>query len=289
MSIQPKDSSSGGGETREDAVKRMANDLLSKMPEDFDKNKTKTMIQKQGALKPLSIFLGQEIDRMQAVLTAVRSTLLDLKLAIDGTIIMSSGLQDALDAMYDARVPVTWTKISWQSSTFGLWFSEMLNRVVQFQSWLYEGRPNVFWLSGFFNPQGFLTAIRQEITRAHTGWALDNVKLAPEVMKQMKEDITAPPSEGVYIHGLFIEGAGWDRKNIRLTESQPKVIYQMMPVIHVSATNSTEDSDPRLYKCPVYKRPRRTDLNYVFDVELKTTQNPDYWIMRGIALLCNTN
>ena len=285
MSIQPKDSNTGTGETREDVVKRMANELLSKLPEDFDKNKTKANIQKQGALKPLSIFLGQEIDRMQAVISVVRSTLNDLKLAIDGTIIVSAQLQESLDAVYDARVPSVWTKVSWPSATLGLWYTELLGRILQFQTWLYEGRPNVFWLSGFFNPQGFLTAIRQEITRAHQGWALDNVKLAPDVMKQMKEDITGPPAEGVYIHGLFIEGAGWDRKNIRLTESQPKVIYTAMPVIHVSATNSTDEGDPKMYRCPVYRRPRRTDLNYIFDVDLKTVQSPDYWILRGIALL----
>ncbi|KAJ3249557.1 Dynein heavy chain 5, axonemal [Chytriomyces hyalinus] len=289
MSIQPKDSNTGSGETREDTVKRMANDLLSKLPEDFDKNKSKAAISKQGGLKPLNIFLSQEIDRMQVVIAVVRSTLNDLKLAIDGTIICSSQLQEALDALYDARVPTAWTKCSWQSATLGLWYSEMLARIQQFQTWLYEGRPLVFWLSGFFNAQGFLTAIRQEITRAHNGWALDGVKLATEVMKQMKEDITSAPSEGVYIHGLFIEGAGWDRKNIRLTESQPKVIYQAMPVIHVSATNSTDEPDPKLYRSPVYRRPRRTDLNYVFDVELKTVQPPDYWILRGIALLCATS
>ncbi|KAJ3091620.1 Dynein heavy chain 5, axonemal [Quaeritorhiza haematococci] len=285
MSIQPKDSNTGTGETREEVVKRLASDLLSKLPEDFDKNKTKACIQKQGGPKPLNIFLGQEIDRMQVVISLVRTTLLDLKLAIDGTIIMSPPLQQALDALYDARVPENWVKPSWQSSTLGLWFSELLGRVQQFQTWLYDGRPLVFWLSGFFNPQGFLTAIRQEITRLHNGWALDSVKLAPEVMKQMKEDITAPPAEGVYIHGLFIEGAAWDRKNIRLTESQPKVIYQAMPVIHVSATNSTDEGDPRLYRCPVYRRPRRTDLNYIFDVDLKTNATPDYWILRGVALL----
>ena len=42
-----------------------------------------------GALAPMNIFLRQEIDRMQKVITVVRSTLQDLKLAIDGTIIMS--------------------------------------------------------------------------------------------------------------------------------------------------------------------------------------------------------
>ena len=42
-----------------------------------------------GALQPLIIFLKQEIDRMQRVITAVRNTLTDLQLAIEGTIIMS--------------------------------------------------------------------------------------------------------------------------------------------------------------------------------------------------------
>jgi dynein heavy chain len=42
-----------------------------------------------GQLHPLNIFLKQEIDRMQRVIGIVRTTLSDLKLAIEGTIIMS--------------------------------------------------------------------------------------------------------------------------------------------------------------------------------------------------------
>jgi hypothetical protein len=34
---------------------------------------------------------------------------------------------------------------------------------------------------------------------------------------------TTPPSEGVYIHGLYLEGCGWDPLVKRLCESRPKV------------------------------------------------------------------
>ena len=48
---------------------------------------------------------------MQRVISLVRNTLGDLKLAIDGTIIMSENLRDALDNMFDARVPNNWRKV----------------------------------------------------------------------------------------------------------------------------------------------------------------------------------
>lgn len=68
-------------------------------------------LQKMGAIQPMNIFLRQELDRMQRVITVVRTTLVDLKLAIDGTIIMSENLKDALDQMYDARIPKLWRKV----------------------------------------------------------------------------------------------------------------------------------------------------------------------------------
>lgn len=73
-------------------------------------------LKKMGPLQPMNIFLRQEIDRMQRIIVLVRNTLTDLKLAIDGTIIMSENLRDALDCMYDARIPARWMRVRSGSS-----------------------------------------------------------------------------------------------------------------------------------------------------------------------------
>lgn len=40
---------------------------------------------------------------------------------------------------------------------------------------------------------GFLTAMRQEVTRAHKGWALDVVTLHNDITKYSLEEIKGPP------------------------------------------------------------------------------------------------
>ncbi|XP_013770736.1 LOW QUALITY PROTEIN: dynein heavy chain 5, axonemal-like [Pundamilia nyererei] len=301
INIQPKDTGGGAGETREASVQRLANEMLEKLPPDYIPHEVKGQLQKMGPLQPMNIFLRQELDRMQRVISSVRSTLTDLRLAIDGTIIMSEDLRDALDSMFDARIPRLWLRLSWPSATLGFWFSELLERNQQLSAWISAGRPNQFWLTGFFNPQGFLTAMRQETTRSNLsrGWALDTVTLSNDVTKMMKEDVSAPPPEdvgGVYIYGLFLDGAGWDRRGAKLVEAPPKVLFTPLPVVHVFAVSSANMADSKrppggggrsLYSCPVYKKPRRTDLNFIFSLQLRSLQPPERWTLRGAALLCD--
>ncbi|XP_066913562.1 dynein axonemal heavy chain 5-like [Clytia hemisphaerica] len=287
LSIQPKDSAATGGETREAVVQRLADDMLEKLPPNYLKHEVRSKLQKMGQYQPINIFLRQEIDRMQRVIASVRTTLMDLKLAIDGTIIMNETLRDSLDCIYDARIPSHWQRISWESSTLGFWFTELLERNTQFSVWINEGRPHSFWMTGFFNPQGFLTAMRQEVTRAHKGWALDSVILQNDVLKHYKDDITSAPTEGVYVYGLFLEGAGWDRRGNKLVEPPSKVLFTPMPVIHIYAANNPPSKEQSRYPCPIYKKPVRTDLTFVTEVDLRTVQSPDHWILRGVALLCD--
>lgn len=100
----------------------------------FKRNQVRERLQKMGPFQPMNIFLRQEIDRMQRVIVLVRNTLTDLKLAIDGTIIMSENLRDALDCMYDARIPARWKKVglkNWRNWTKKkVWTHRALNEIL---------------------------------------------------------------------------------------------------------------------------------------------------------------
>ncbi|XP_015117111.1 dynein heavy chain 5, axonemal [Diachasma alloeum] len=288
ISIQPKGSTGTVGETREGNVLRQAKEMLDKLPLPFDPFYIKARLQTMGITESMTIFLKQEMDRMQILLKIVRLTLQNLLLAIEGVIIMNEDLRDTLDNIYDARIPRIWRSRSWDSSTLGFWVTELLERNQQFSKWITISRPDSFWMTGFFNPQGFLTAMRQEVTRAHKGWALDNVTLYNEVTRHMFEEIKSPPNEGVYVHGLFLEGGGWERRSNRLRESLNKILHVEMPVIHISAVSGKATKDTKLlYECPVYKKPMRTYATFIVSLMLQTNRPPEFWVIRGVALLCD--
>lgn len=121
----------------------------------------------------------------------------------------------------------------------------------------------------------------------HKGWALDQVTIHNEVTKMLPESLKKPPKEGVYVYGLFLDGAGWDVKNMQLKESTNKILFTSLPIVHIYAINSTAPKDSKLYECPVYKKPKRTDLNFITPLWLNTTEKPEHWILRGVAILCD--
>jgi dynein heavy chain len=300
-----------GGMSREDVVTEKATELLGRMPQHYVEEEYKKLINKLGGLAvPLNIFLFQETQRLQAVLGKVTTMLTSLKLAINGEVVMTEELQLCLDSIFEAKVPQSWLftvagdELSWLLPTLGLWWQSLLLRDDQNRTWLTSSRPAVYWLTGFFNPQGMLTAMKQEVCRRHqkdaNKWALDDIIYHTEVTHYEKVDhIKQGPPEGCYIHGLFLEGAAWSKENTMLCESEPKTLYVALPVLFVSALLKPDEMKSRkelygshgAYECPCYKYRQRTDRFYVFTVTLKCTpeKNFQFWTLRGTALLCNTD
>ena len=78
LTIQPKDSSSSGGETREATVYRLCDDMLDKLPSDYVPFEVRARLQKMGPLQPMNIFLRQEIDRWAVQLSSTAWVIINM-------------------------------------------------------------------------------------------------------------------------------------------------------------------------------------------------------------------
>lgn len=54
--------------------------------------------------------------------------------------------------------------------------------------------------------------------------------------------------DGVYVHGLFIEGAIWDRQNMRMGEAAPKILYDTIPVVWLKPKEKKDISTEGIYE-----------------------------------------
>ncbi|KAJ1128829.1 hypothetical protein NDU88_007202, partial [Pleurodeles waltl] len=122
-----------------------------------------------------------------------------------GELTITSLMEELSNSLFYDTVPQTWTNRAYPS-LYGLaaWYADLLLRIKELEAWTNDFLlPNTVWLTGFFNPQSFLTAIMQSMARKNE-WPLDKMCLSVEVTKKNREDMTAPPREGAYVHGLFM-------------------------------------------------------------------------------------
>lgn len=110
IETQPKQSSgSTGGKTREEQVYEKCEELLATIPTDYIEDEYEERINAMGSFTvPLNIFLYQEVQRLQAAIDKVKMTLLIIKQAIRGEVVVTGEIMDSINAVFDARVPKLW-------------------------------------------------------------------------------------------------------------------------------------------------------------------------------------
>ncbi|XP_025972035.2 dynein axonemal heavy chain 3 [Dromaius novaehollandiae] len=282
----------GGGKSPQETVEDLAWDILSKLPSDFN---VEEVMKKYPVLyeESMNTVLRQELIRFNRLTEVVRSSLVNLGRAIKGQVLMSSELEDVFNSMLMGKVPPMWAAKSYPSlKPLGSYVSDLLSRLVFFQDWVIHGPPTVFWISGFYFTQSFLTGISQNYARKYT-IPIDHIGFEFEVMKQ-EHTMEKMPEDGAYVKGLFLEGARWDRESLVIAESLPKILYDSLPIIWLKPGESSRFLHENIYSCPVYKTSARRGVlsttghstNYVLSVELPSDKPQKHWINRGVAALC---
>lgn len=159
----------------------------------------------------MNTVLTQELIRFNGLITVIRSSLKDIKLAILGELLLNADLEQALLFMLDGKVPALWMGVSFPSlKSLGGYVKDLKERLEFFQTWSDSQIPDYFWINKFFFTHGFLTGALQNYARKYK-IPIDTMDLDFEVVHDVIDNDTLPtPEEGIHVFGMFIEGCRWD-------------------------------------------------------------------------------
>ena len=286
-------SSSGGSRNREDILKEVSDDILRQLPPMFDLD----AVQQKYPVsykESMNTVLCQEVIRYSKLLSTVVNSLHLLKKALVGLVVMNGELENVANSVFDGKIPETWASKSYPSlKPLGSYIKDLVKRLNFFKTWIDNGSPRRYWISGFFFTQSFLTGVLQNYARKYS-LPIDTISFDFEFFseKQITDD-TPKPLDGVWVDGLFLEGARWDDDAGQLGESLSKVLYSPAPIIWLKPCATDSLTQYPNYVCPVYKTAARRGIlsttghstNYVMNIRLPTNKPDSLWIERGVALL----
>ena len=284
VSLQPR-TADASGVSPDDLAYGLAEDLLGLVPEPV------SVADKAGDSdgSALYVVLVQELQRYNALLGAIRSSLTQVQKGIRGLVVMSPELDVVFKKLLAGQVPPAWLNAYPSLKPLASWSRDLVQRWAQLMEWCEKGPPKVYWLAGFTYPNGFLTALMQTSARANNV-SIDTLMWDFPVSNVEEKDITSRPKEGAYVKGLFLEGAGWSYDNSCLCEPEPMELIYSMPIIHFKPVEAKKSKAKGMYACPLYLYPLRTGSrerpSWMLNIEIKSgAAEPDVWVKRGTALL----
>merc|ERR1712013_928721 len=113
-----------------------------------------------------------------------------LQKAIKGEMVMTKALETMANSLFDNTVPANWEAVAYPSlKPLAAWVDDLVERLDFVDRWTKNGTPAIYWISGFFFPQAFLTGTLQNFARKHVK-PIDTVSFSYEVMRESEEELT---------------------------------------------------------------------------------------------------
>lgn len=290
--------SSGGGDGNQDeTVNKIADSVLKDVPKPFNVPEA----EKKFPVKyeqSMNTVLTQELARYNVLINTIRDSMIGMKKAIKGEVLLSPDMEVALGQVLDGKVPALWLANCYPClKPLGGFIRDLKERLDFFQKWLDTTIPDFFWINRFFFTHGFLTGARQNYARKYQ-IAIDTMAMDFVVIHDVVDiETLPPPSEGIHVYGMWLEGCKWDSANRCLGESDPKILYTRMVTMWFKPVLKTEINYKNIYQCPLYKTTERKGVlsttghstNFCLLVHVPSNLPQSHWIKRGVAMICSLN
>lgn len=131
--LQPRGAGGAGGMTMQEKVKRLLDDVMERLPEQFNLLELEERVDER---TPYTNVFLQEVDRMSRLLYEMRRSLVELDMGLRGDLSMSEAMETLMDALFDDKVPSRWDALAWPSlRPLHSWLLNMLDRYNQLAAW----------------------------------------------------------------------------------------------------------------------------------------------------------
>eukprot|EP01022_Parablepharisma_sp_SALTPOND_P010884 TRINITY_DN144_c0_g3_i1.p1 TRINITY_DN144_c0_g3~~TRINITY_DN144_c0_g3_i1.p1 ORF type:complete len:4665 (-),score=723.90 TRINITY_DN144_c0_g3_i1:29991-43985(-) len=290
--LQPKDAKGTGEEASAQQEKFKE---IKDMVEKFDSQRIPSdMLRGDENRSPFQNVFMQESERMNSLISSILISMNDLELAMNGQLTMTEAMDRLQDCLIMYRVPEEWQKYE-TTRTLLPWLTNLSYRIEQLNNWKDNPAvaPKILYLNYLFNPQAFLTAIKQteaqrskvELNKLYIQTEITGKK--PDTLEAGIDQSLKKAAVGVNVYGFFLEGCRIDPNSKFLDESEPKKLFVELPVVICRAAPVPPEGkeDKSLYICPVYKTKKRGPNTFVFTAQLKTKDPPQKWTLAGAAII----
>mmetsp|Transcript_70718 Transcript_70718/g.199622 ORF Transcript_70718/g.199622 Transcript_70718/m.199622 type:complete len:300 (-) Transcript_70718:40-939(-) len=279
-----------GGAGPDEVVGEIAKDVLARVPSAWNIVKVQesypTLYEES-----MNTVLAQELTRFNGLIKAIISSLKDIQKAIKGLLLMNAELEGAFFEMFDGQTPAMWIKHSYPSlKPLGGYINDLVERLKFFQGWVDHGAPVNFWFSGIYFQQAFTTGASQNFARKYR---IPIDTLGFDFFYPKEQTPAVKPVDGVYTYGVFFEACKWDWDAWQIAESDAKVLFVSVPMMHLMPCELTKFRSFPHYLCPCYKVSTRKGVlsttghstNFVMPIKVPSDTPEAHWVKRGVAML----
>lgn len=249
-----------------------------------------------GGDPPIAQVLRQELSSLLQLVSFLHCDLL-LRDLLVGQLDLSSEMAEVLRCIFSNTVPSRWRQRSFPSCRpLQGWFIGLKIRMQWLQAaWSQRGHePLCHRLDFYWRPRQLLLSYLR-VAAQNDNVALEAYSFRHKVLERIEEeeDVQDRPATGLYCVGIFLYGAGWDRRKSIMADCRPDELFYRMPVIHFIPTADFKPNLEKTYAVPFYQAERQShmttdgeDGNYITEVLLRSHKSPKQWLLRSVALYC---